>query len=94
MNIRFVTAVGEGFEVGDFVLHSDGSAMVGLGASIEREEPLAREESVELRVRVPDARRQTVEQIELAAFDRAINVIEAARENLIQKRKDFAQPEI
>ncbi|HEV2805974.1 MAG TPA: hypothetical protein VGW57_13710 [Chthoniobacterales bacterium] len=87
MNIRFVTAIGDGFEVGNFVLLRDNAAMVSVGASIEREEPLASEESVELRVRVADARQQTVKQIESAAIERAVAIIEAARSSLAQKHR-------
>lgn len=78
MSIHFVTAHGDGFLPGDISSQPDGSVMVSVGSTIEREGQFDREEQIELWVRVANASGQTIEQIQAAAIERASVIIEAA----------------
>jgi flagellar basal body P-ring protein FlgI len=92
MAIHFVTADGEGFATGSISMQADGSVMVGLGSTIEREQPMAREEQIELVVRIANAAGRTIEQIQDAAMQRAEVIIAAAAEALASARSESERP--
>jgi hypothetical protein len=76
--IRFVNGRCDGFLALNVRDEPDGAVMVSIGANVEREQELAREESIELLVRIPGTPTQTLGEIHTAAFKRAALICGAA----------------
>jgi hypothetical protein len=80
--MRFATVHHAGFGMSRITPEEDGSAMVFLGSSLDKEDRLASWENVELSVRVQNARSMTFEEIQQAALTRAAMMLAAATDTV------------